>query len=153
MWAVFLFRHGERCKHAKIPFAPPRVILHQSALFCTAAHKIAPPVELIPQFYYYLLCNTNKALKTLSFQGFIFCLLRSFLEGCYAICYADCVTPFFFIPFTKIAASPGITIKVEFVLKSSSGCLHIKRSPEPVFLITSAQCFFLRENSTRWGSF
>jgi hypothetical protein len=37
----------------------------------------------------------EKALKTLSFRGFIFCLLRSFFEGCYAICYADCVTPAF----------------------------------------------------------
>lgn len=47
-----------------------------------------------------------------------------------------------FPPDTKTAHSPGMTIRVEPVLKSSSGCRQSRSPPGPVFLITFVQCFF-----------
>ena len=58
------------------------------------------------------------------------------------------------IHYTKLyemASSPGITIRVEFVLKSSSGCRQISNSPSPVFLITSAQCFLPPVKAVSFG--
>src|SRR5699024_5526452 len=52
---------------------------------------------------------------------------------------------------TNIACSPGMTTSVEFVLKSSSGCLQIRSSPLPEFLMTSVQCFFPPTNAFSFG--
>jgi len=51
----------------------------------------------------------------------------------------------------KIASSPGITIRVELVLKSSSGCRQMRSSPGPEFLITSAQFFLPPANAVSFG--
>ena len=88
MWAVFLFFLRQRgvMKMRKMPFAPQHKILHQSEHFCTTAPKNAPPVELIPRFYYYLLLNTKKVFATHLRCGCLFLFWRAGVDNFTASC-------------------------------------------------------------------
>ena len=41
--------------------------------------------------------SDQKDLENIEFSGSFFCPVTQFFEGCYAICYVDCVTPLLFI--------------------------------------------------------
>ena len=68
--------------------------MHRSVLFCTAATKNAPPVELIPRFYYYLLCNTKIGSRKIPDFSYFIRLLGHFEEIFKMPIFMPCYTVF-----------------------------------------------------------
>ena len=111
--------YGGWCNHAKIPFAPVQGKMHQSALFCTAAPKNAPLVELIPRFYYYLLCNTKSEVR-LNLRFYQYDIGTNTLSSCSVLAIVSLPLPSIHKRYTRLTTSAASVSMIHFFLLSGA---------------------------------